>query len=626
MSERPLHPVLVLRYDPEWAGRIMGILSAAGYSVQPCESFRELNELIKAAPAVPLVVLTGGLSEPGTRDFLATLRGLPQRVPILGLVERLDRARAEALRRLGVDEVMEKPLDPSELVVVARHLLERSELERSTRIVGRSPAIQEVLEKIAQYAPVSSTVLIEGESGTGKELIAEAIHARSPRATQAFVAINCAALTETLLESELFGHERGAFTGAVAQRKGRFELANHGTLFLDEVGEMAPATQVKLLRVLEEREFVRVGGAEKVQVDVRVIAATNKVLREAVEIGEFRRDLYYRLNVLHVDIPPLRERREDIPLLVQRFLQEFAREHGRERLEMSEEALAILQNYDWPGNVRELRNQIERMVVLTYGSRIRSKDIPDYIYERAHPGRMLPVAPGQSPGDGRGSPELEFLYRYLVELRREVGEIKEILVGELKDILEDVPYRGQLLDEIPVANSDEGEAVVVPAHPSTEEAGRDAGPEGRPPGGGLPQTVRVLPAGAGHIRGVGEPGSSMEPNGFPESGRAEGSLPVGTGLPAGPAAAAATGLSGATGPAAAAGSAASTTGQPGGPDTQPEDAGIVPFRVGMSFEELEKQAIQRTLAGVQGNRRKAASILGIGERTLYRKLKQYDLV
>jgi DNA-binding NtrC family response regulator len=243
-----------------------------------------------------------------------------------------------------VDDVLEKSFDPAELLLVVRQLLERDELQRRTRILGRSPAIQEMLTKVAQYAPVSSTVLVEGESGTGKELVARAIHALSPRASHPFVAVNCAAITETLLESELFGHERGAFTGAVAQRKGRFEQADHGTLFLDEVGEMAPATQVKLLRVLEERELVRVGGSEVVRVDVRVIAATNKVLREAVERGEFRRDLYYRLNVLHVDVPPLRERREDISLLVQRFVQDFAREQGREPVEVSEEAMAILQN------------------------------------------------------------------------------------------------------------------------------------------------------------------------------------------------------------------------------------------------------------------------------------------
>jgi DNA-binding NtrC family response regulator len=516
-SGRPGPSVLVLGYDPEAASRLVGLLGEAGYAVTVCESFRELGEQLRRPSAAPLVILTGGLSEPAGRDFLRIARALSQRAPLLALVERLDRDRAEGLRRLGVDEVLEKPFDPAELLLVVRHLLARDELVRSTRILGRSPGIQEVLEKVAQYAPVSSTVLIEGESGTGKELIAQAIHARSPRAAHPFVAVDCAALTETLLESELFGHERGAFTGAVAQRKGRFELADRGTLFLDEVGEMPPATQVKLLRVLEEREFVRVGGTETVQVDVRVLAATNKVLREAVERGEFRRDLYYRLNVLHIAVPPLRERREDIPLLVQRFVQEFAREQGREAVEVSDEAMEILQNYDWPGNVRELRNQVERMLVLTYGARIRPKDVPAHIFEHANPGRLLPVAPVRDGAEGeRGAAEREFLYRYLIELKRDVAEIK--------DLLEDLPFRGQLIAEIPVQTS------VEP--------------------------VEEVPG------------------------------PVGAGA---------------------------------------EPVGGLPFRLGISLEEVEKEAIRLTLAGVRGNRRKAASLLQIGERTLYRKIKQYDL-
>ncbi len=522
--------VLVLRYDPESAGQVAGLLNEAGYTVAVSGSFRELSEQLDSAAAPPLIVLTGGLSEPPAREFLWGLRTRDPRGPVLALVERLDRERAETLRRQGVDDVLEKPFDPAELLLVVRHLLERNELERRTRILGRSPAVQEMLTKVAQYAPVSSTVLIEGESGTGKELVARAIHALSPRAPHPFVAVNCAAITETLLESELFGHERGAFTGAVAQRKGRFELADHGSLLLDEVGEMPAATQVKLLRVLEEREFVRVGGSEVVHVDVRVIAATNKVLREAVEKGEFRRDLYYRLNVLHVDVPPLRERREDIPLLVQRFVQEFAREQGREPVDVSEEAMAILQNYEWPGNVRELRNQVERMLVQTYGARIRPKDIPAHIYERANPARLLPVAPSREAlGDER-----EFLYRYLFELRRDLAEIKSLLEGSA--------HRGALLREIPLPAADEPLEVGAPTRPAAE-------------GPAFPvEPARIEP-------------EASSPDGAPGLG----------------------------------------------------------FRVGMSLDELEKRAIELTLAEVKGNRRQAASILGIGERTLYRKLKEYGL-
>ncbi len=213
-------------------------------------------------------------------------------------------------------------------------------------------------ERVSQYAPVHSTVLIEGESGTGKELIARAIHDLSARASKPFIAVNCAALTESLLESELFGHEKGAFTGATSLRKGHFEIADRGTLLLDEVGEMPLSTQVKLLRVLEEREFMRVGGSTPIRVDVRVLASTNRDLESAVEAGEFRRDLYYRLNVLNVRMPPLRERRDDIPLLIHHFVQEFCTQNDRQFVGITDEAMSVLKNYDWPGNVRELRNLV----------------------------------------------------------------------------------------------------------------------------------------------------------------------------------------------------------------------------------------------------------------------------
>jgi two-component system NtrC family response regulator len=221
-----------------------------------------------------------------------------------------------------------------------------------------------------------ATVLVSGESGTGKELIARAIHQLSPRAGKTFISVNCAALTETLLESELFGHERGAFTHAVAMRKGRFELADGGTLFLDEVGEMSPALQVKVLRVLQEMEFERVGGTRTIKVDVRVVAATNKDLKEEVEAGRFREDLYYRLNVVHLNIPPLRQRPEDIPPLAAHFLRKYAAENIRGEVRLSPEALKLLVRYGWPGNVRELENVMERAVILCSDNLITMNDLP----------------------------------------------------------------------------------------------------------------------------------------------------------------------------------------------------------------------------------------------------------
>jgi transcriptional regulator with GAF, ATPase, and Fis domain len=261
----------------------------------------------------------------------------------------------------------------------------RSEITVEHNLVGASARMREILEMIQRVAPTPSTVLIQGESGTGKELVARAIHRNSPRREQNFVAINCAALTDTLLESELFGHEKGAFTGAVAQKKGKIEVADKGTLFLDEISELAVGLQAKLLRVLQEREFERVGGTRPLKVDVRLIAATNRSLPDAVQAGRFRGDLYYRLNVVSITTPPLRERREDIPDLARTFLEKFCRKTNTGRKELSPEALAALMQYDWPGNVRELENAIERAVVLGPADVVLPEDLPEAVLETASP-------------------------------------------------------------------------------------------------------------------------------------------------------------------------------------------------------------------------------------------------
>jgi Nif-specific regulatory protein len=257
----------------------------------------------------------------------------------------------------------------------------QTEIDVRHNMVGASSGLRAVLEFIARVAPTNSTVLIRGESGTGKELVARAIHRNSPRAAGPFVAINCAALTETLLESEVFGHERGAFTGAVALKKGKLEEAEGGSLFLDEVGELAPALQVKLLRVLQEREFQRLGGTRTIKADIRLIAATNRDLEEAVRTGGFRRDLYYRVNVVSVTVPPLHDRKQDIPLLANYFAQKHSRNVGRWVAGVSREAQRVLLNYDWPGNIRELENALERAVVLGSTETILPEDLPEHILE-----------------------------------------------------------------------------------------------------------------------------------------------------------------------------------------------------------------------------------------------------
>jgi Nif-specific regulatory protein len=268
-----------------------------------------------------------------------------------------------------------------------RRLQSAMQIEHS--IIGESKPMKQVYQFIAKVAPTDSTVLVRGESGTGKELVARATHINSQRANKPFVAINCAALTESLLESELFGHEKGAFTGALVQKKGKLEVADGGTIFLDEIGELAPQMQAKLLRVLQEREFERVGGTRTVKVDVRVITATNKDLEEAIKTGDFRQDLYYRLNVVSIEMPALRERREDIPLLASYFAVKFSKKSKRQVMGISAEARACLTNYDWPGNVRELENAIERAVVLGSSDLIFPEDLPEAVLEESPAGAPI---------------------------------------------------------------------------------------------------------------------------------------------------------------------------------------------------------------------------------------------
>jgi len=263
---------------------------------------------------------------------------------------------------------------------------------RFENIIAKSPKMQQVIEVIKIVAKSNATVLITGESGTGKELVARALHSQSHRQGKPFIAVSCAALPESLLESELFGHEKGSFTGAYAQKKGKFEIANRGTLFLDEIGEMSANIQVHLLRVLEEKEFTRVGGNELIKVDVRVISATNKDVKQAVANGQFREDLYYRLNVVTIELPPLRERKEDIPLLAQHFLKKFALGNQKDITGFSPEATDFFLNYEWPGNVRELENAIERAVILAKNSSIQVTDLPQenlLLARSASPGGRL---------------------------------------------------------------------------------------------------------------------------------------------------------------------------------------------------------------------------------------------
>ena len=500
--------ILLTLADLETAVPLNAALERAGFTtalVSPVDDARAA--LRREGPDV--VVLSGSVHEPPALQLAHQARDLE--VLTLALLEPTDPDPGDTRGRVGVTMTLVKPVPADDLVAAIGRLVDRRRLQQHTGISGQSAAIQEVLVKIEQMAPVSSTVLIQGESGSGKELVAKGLHDLSPRRGKPFIAINCAALPETLLESELFGHEKGAFTGAAERRLGRFELADGGTLLLDEIGEVPPSIQVKLLRVLESRSFFRVGGTQAIKVDVRVVAATNRNLREQVGLGEFRDDLFYRLSVLNIYLPPLRERPEDIPLLVRRFIREIARQHDRPFRGITAEAIQRLVNASWPGNVRQLRNLVESMVVLAPGTEIRASDIPPDILAGAP--TLLPVLAREGGLDrGQGNQELEFILRGLMDLRMQVEELRRRLDDR---------------------------------------------------SGGRVQVIEVPEAAPRDGRGMDDP-------------------------------------------------------------FEAEQTPVL-YRPGMRMADVEKATIEAVLQECGGNRRQAAAALGIGERTLYRKIREFGL-
>jgi two-component system nitrogen regulation response regulator NtrX len=348
-------------------------------------------------------------------EVLKQLHALDETLPVVMISGHGTTSTAVEAVRSGAVDFLDKPLSSERVIVTLQNVLRQSELRTENRdlkiameskyeIVGQSPALRTVLESVTRAAPTNATVLLLGESGVGKELVARTIHRNSPRAGQRFVQVNCAAIPEELIESELFGHEKGSFTGATEKQVGKFEQADRGTIFLDEVGDMSQKTQAKVLRVLQEQEVERLGSARTIKVDVRVIAATNKNLEEAIERGEFREDLYFRLNVIPIVVPPLRERREDIPRLVQHFAKRTAEEHNLKPKRFDQAALDALQRYRWRGNIRELRNTVERLMIMTPADVIRADDLPVDLRNGDGQRTFVPEAAAAAPKAGEAQP------------------------------------------------------------------------------------------------------------------------------------------------------------------------------------------------------------------------------
>ena len=381
----------VLVADDEESSRssLVLLLSTLGYEVAEAENG---DEAIERARSFEPAVVIADLVMPGT-DGLGVLEVVRTELPHAATILLTGHASIEtavAAMRAGAYDYMTKPVDPRRLQALLDKAIEKSDVAREVTVLrrqlqqvrgmglllGTSPSMREIYRLIDQAAPTSAPVLITGETGTGKELVARTIHDLSPRAKQPFVAVNCSAIPETLLESELFGHEKGAFTGAMERRAGYFELADAGTIFLDEITEMSPSLQAKYLRTLQDNAVRRLGGKAEVRVDVRIIAATNRDPLQAVKDGTFREDLYYRLNVLNIALPPLRQRREDLPLLVEAFIKEFNDKYDKSVKGLDDEALRLITQHDWPGNVRELRSTIERVIVQSTGDRISAAQLP----------------------------------------------------------------------------------------------------------------------------------------------------------------------------------------------------------------------------------------------------------
>ncbi len=429
--------ILVVDDEERIRQSLNGVLKDEGYEVREAKDGVQALKQIESDP--PDVVLLD-IWMPGM-DGMETLERIKAQIPNLPVVMISGHANIElAVRatKLGAYDFIEKPLSLEKVLLTVNHALLYSKLEQENRalrqeiqkkyeMVGNSPEILQLKEQIKIVGPTNGWVLIAGENGTGKELVAREIHQMSLRADKPFVEVNCAAIPEELIESELFGHEKGSFTGALTKRRGKFDLANEGTIFLDEIADMSLKTQAKILRILQEQKFERVGGTEMIFVDVRVIAATNRDLKEEIQKGRFREDLFYRLNVIPITVPPLRERKTDIPILVEHFIAEFCLENNKEMKRTSSEAMSLLISYSWPGNVRELKNVVERMVIMTRGPVIEARDVPDPVREQPKALPEFSFFEFNLLKDARREFERRFIMKKLMENDENISKTAELI-------------------------------------------------------------------------------------------------------------------------------------------------------------------------------------------------------
>ena len=397
--------ILVVDDEPSHRKMIEAVLSAEGYEISQADDGQTAIVAVEDR-FYDLVIMDIRMPKISGIEALKKIKAISPGIPIIIMTAYASVGTAVEALKSGAYDYLIKPLDIEELKILVAKALRFRQLEQEnvylkerlndrfdfSKILGHGPAMNSLFETMALVAPSEATVLIVGDSGTGKELIASAVHQNSPRKDRPLIRVNCAALPETLLESELFGHEKGAFTGAIARKQGRFQLAHNSSIFLDEIAEMAPATQAKILRVLQEREFEPVGSSQTFKVDTRIIAATNKNLEEEIKAGRFREDLYYRINVVTLVVPPMRERREDILLLADFFLKQYAEKNNRPIKGFTPRAVDLLMRYDWPGNVRELENVVERAVIMARGDMITPLEFPDVLQDLDEEAKASPLA------------------------------------------------------------------------------------------------------------------------------------------------------------------------------------------------------------------------------------------